>query len=256
MDVSATDQATSPACLYRNTDTHTKDASYGGYSVADMPVPRSGCDGDGEDSTNPSTNTSTQRAEADVDRKDPSHKNEASSADVRSRTPVADSHKLAAISEKDYPIRGTISPLSNTVAVKRSVGPVDEVSFVFGRPASPTSEQAARGNGSHQQHYSNPGIVRCLSPSAGRYMSGSYSARPLSPSSDVLPMRRVGTLTDRRVLSPPPILGVGAAAEPRIHHQGGICCEHCNGCLVELKRQALRLMFPDNGEGGHLAQVG
>ncbi|CAL1538563.1 unnamed protein product, partial [Lymnaea stagnalis] len=101
----------------------------------------------------------------------------------RSGTPAVDHHTPTAISEKDYPIRGTISPLTNTVAVKRSVGPVDEVSFVFGRPASPTSEQAPRGNGS-LQHYSNPGIVRCLSPSAGRYMAGHYSARPLSPSSD------------------------------------------------------------------------
>ncbi|ESO85458.1 hypothetical protein LOTGIDRAFT_154951 [Lottia gigantea] len=30
--------------------------------------------------------------------------------------------------------------------------------------------------------------------------------------------------------------------------QGGVCCEHCNSCLIELKRQALRIMFP--GDSG------
>lgn len=156
----------------------------------------------------------------------------------------------------DYPIRGTIHPLTNKVAVKRSVGPVDEVSFVFGRPASPTSDSAM--NYSPPKAYSNPGIARCMSPSPMRYMSGQYQSRPMSPSSDVLPNRRnmpTGDFPDRRVLSPPPLLGLGAAAEPRIHNQGGICCEHCNGCLVEFKRQALRLMFPDSGCGRHLGQV-
>ncbi|CAG5125156.1 unnamed protein product, partial [Candidula unifasciata] len=155
----------------------------------------------------------------------------------------------------DYPIRGTMHPLTNKVAVKRSVGPVDEVSFVFGRPASPSNEPAM--NCSTPKTYTNPGIMRCMSPSSIRYISGPYSSRPMSPSSDVLPARRVlpgADYPDRRVLSPPPLLGLGAAAEPRIHHQGGICCEHCNGCLVELKRQALRLMFPDNGSGRHLIQ--
>ncbi|XP_059172554.1 kinesin-like protein KIF26B isoform X2 [Physella acuta] len=152
-------------------------------------------------------------------------------------------------SDMDYPIRGTMSPLS-AVAVKRSVGPVDEVSFVFGRPASPTGDTVVRP----AQQYNSAGLVRCMSPSAGRYMTGHYNPRPLSPSSDVLPIRRPGTYASRRVLSPPPQLGFGAAAEPRIHHQGGICCEQCNGCLVELKRQALRLMFPDTGAGSHLAQ--
>lgn len=162
----------------------------------------------------------------------------------------------ASVVDADYPIRGTISPLTSKVAVKRSVGPVDEVSFVFGRPASPTSEQVMRCGS--PQTFVNPGIARCMSPSPARYIPGHYPSRPRSPSSDVLPRRRgvaLGAYPDRRVLSPPPLLGVGAAAEPRIHHQGGICCEHCNGCLVELKRQALRLMFPDNGTGGHLAQV-
>ncbi|XP_035824100.1 uncharacterized protein LOC101851541 [Aplysia californica] len=150
----------------------------------------------------------------------------------------------------DYPIRGTMSPLTNKVAVKRSIGPVDEVSFVFGRPASPmmSGEQVMRCSSPQMK---NLGLARCMSPSTGRYVSG-YSSRPMSPSSDVLPVRRAlssGGQPDRRVMSPPPVLGVGTAAEARIHQHGGICCEHCNSCLVELKRQALRLMFPENGSG-------
>ncbi|CAG5123013.1 unnamed protein product, partial [Candidula unifasciata] len=157
-----------------------------------------------------------------------------------------------AVLDMDYPIRGTISPLTNKMAVKRSLGTVDEVSFVFGRPVSPTNEHDIRCN--PPQSFTNPGIARCMSASPARYIPGYCLQRPMSPNSDVLPVRRGIVLGARRVLSPPPVLGVGAAAEPRMHNQGGICCEHCNGCLVELKRQALRLMFPDNDSGSHLAQ--
>ncbi|KAK6182781.1 hypothetical protein SNE40_010389 [Patella caerulea] len=31
--------------------------------------------------------------------------------------------------------------------------------------------------------------------------------------------------------------------------QSGVCCEHCNNCLIDLKRQALRIMFPVNSRG-------
>ncbi|KAK3772669.1 hypothetical protein RRG08_016081 [Elysia crispata] len=166
--------------------------------------------------------------------------------------------------EPTYPIRGTISPLSSCtkMAVKRSVGPVDEVSFVFGRPDSPSAE------GQFAVHYSAPlysnngySRSRCISPAGIGYGARGFSrksGRPRSPNSDVLPQRRgVEMCRDsRRVLSPPPVLGVGSAAEARLVPHGRACCDHCNGCLVELKRQALRLMFPDTGADGHLAQVG
>ncbi|GFO04800.1 hypothetical protein PoB_003130500 [Plakobranchus ocellatus] len=177
---------------------------------------------------------------------------------------LPDSETLASVpqAEPDYPIRGTISPLSSKMAVKRSVGSVDEVSFVFGRPASPTSEDQSATQCSAPKYPSGGySSSQCMSPSGrvvGAYGYSRKLVRPRSPSSDVLPQRRShGMYRDsRRVLSPPPVLGVGSAAEPRIHQQGGACCEHCNGCLVELKRQALRLMFPDNGADGHLAQFG
>ena len=171
---------------------------------------------------------------------------------------------VSAPAEPDYRILGTISPLSSCskLAVKRSVGPVDEVSFVFGRPSSPSA--AAGQNSALEYTVSGSGYSRnrCLSPSGITLGSRGFSrrsGRPRSPSSDVLPQRRgfESYKDTRRVLSPPPALGLGSAAEARmVYQQGGAaCCESCNGCLVELKRQALRLMFPDTGTDAHLAQV-
>ncbi|GFR91811.1 LOW QUALITY PROTEIN: hypothetical protein ElyMa_004337500 [Elysia marginata] len=161
--------------------------------------------------------------------------------------------------QSDYPIRGTISPLSgcSKVAVKRSVGPVDEVSFVFGRPASPGPEA--------QIAYPSSGYFRnrCVPASSLGFGARGFprkSGRARSPSSDVLPARREGLeasrarASARRVLSPPPALG-SAMAECRLLSQGRASCDQCNSCLVELKRQALRLMFPDSDTDAHLAQV-
>ena len=169
---------------------------------------------------------------------------------------AASSSSLPSQSAQDYPIRGTMSPLTCQVGGHRGGGEggggggpdCDEgggeaLSFVFGRPA--TSAAAAVG--------------RCVSPPA----SLPSSKRPLSPSSrDSIPIRRSasggGAVVEREVLSPPPASSLSSSSsswgEGRIL-QGGVCCEQCNGCLIELKRQALRLMFPDNGNGACLAQV-
>ena len=171
----------------------------------------------------------------------------------------AGSSSLPPHSAQDYPIRGTMSPLTCQVGGRRGGegggGPDSEegggeaLSFVFGRPA--TSDAASVG--------------RCVSPPA----SLPSSKRPLSPASrDCIPIRRSasgggGMVVEREVLSPPPASSLSLSSssssssswgESRIL-QGGVCCEQCNGCLIELKRQALRLMFPDNGNGACLAQV-
>ena len=154
---------------------------------------------------------------------------------------------------EDYPIRGTMSPLTCQVGGGRGEGGGgeagsggrhgeggDALSFVFGRPA--TSDAAVMG--------------RCASPPA----SLPSGKRPLSPSTrDVLPIRRSAsgggsTVVEREVLSTtPPASSLGWGEGGVV--QGGVCCEQCNGCLIDLKRQALRLMFPDTGNGACLAQV-
>ncbi|RUS73576.1 hypothetical protein EGW08_018667 [Elysia chlorotica] len=143
--------------------------------------------------------------------------------------------------EPVYPIRGTFSPLSgcSQVAVKRSLGPVDEVSFVFGRPASPCGER--------QTPPRLPGVRPSRTGGAATGISRK-AGRAWSPCSDVPPARRgVNSVQrdSRRVLSPPPALRLGGAAEARA------ACETCSGCLVTLKRLALTLLF---AEGGNLAQ--
>lgn len=127
-------------------------------------------------------------------------------------------------STMDYPIRGTMSPLTNQIVVKRSIGPVDEVSFVFGRPASPRSERAA---------------TRCLSPISDK--------RSFATSSDILPLKNSHSHGERY---PQPSVGVGGGG-----NMGGILCENCNSCLIDLKRQALRLVFPDNEAKGPALKV-
>ena len=171
------------------------------------------------------------------------------------------SSSLPPPSAQDYPIRGTMSPLTCRVGGRRGEGGDpgggggpggdggggggggEALSFVFGRPAS--SDAAVSG--------------RCVSPPASLPPP---AKRPLSPASrDALPLRRSasggGVVVEREVLSPPPASSLSSSSwwgEGRML-QGGVCCEQCNGCLIELKRQALRLMFPDNGNGACLAQV-
>ncbi|KAK6182778.1 hypothetical protein SNE40_010388 [Patella caerulea] len=114
--------------------------------------------------------------------------------------------------DEDYPIRGTISPLTNQ-RIQRSLDQTgNELSFVFGRPSSPCVDQTIDG--------------RCLSPI--------NEQRPLSPSSEMFAMKQdvCNMASDKGI-------------EGRVV-QGGVCCEHCNNCLIDLKRQALRIMFPDN----------
>lgn len=160
------------------------------------------------------------------------------------------------MSLQDYPIRGTISPLSSQVGVparrqgggggRDGDGP-EEISFVFGRPDTPDAAV----------------VGRCVSPPLS--CGGGGSKRPLSPGSrDLLPIRRTlsasastSLVVEREVMSPPPVSSSSSLwswGEGQML-QGGVCCEHCNACLIDFKRQALRLMFPDTGNGPCLAQV-
>lgn len=154
--------------------------------------------------------------------------------------------------EQDYPIRGTISPLTAHVggAVRQRDGgrgdhdededeEMEELSFVFGRPA--TSEAAF--------------YDRCVSPP----LTCDSDKPPFSR--EPLPIRRsasanasTSVVVEREVMSPPPSASMWTLGEGRML-QGGVCCEQCNACLIQFKRQALRLMFPDNGSGACLAQV-
>ncbi|PVD25521.1 hypothetical protein C0Q70_13177 [Pomacea canaliculata] len=159
------------------------------------------------------------------------------------------------MSLQDYPIRGTISPLSSQVGVparrqgggggRDGDGP-EEISFVFGRPDTPDAAV----------------VGRCMSPPLS--CGGGGSKRPLSPGSrDLLPIRRTlsasastSLVVEREVMSPPPVSSSSSLwswGEGQML-QGGVCCEHCNACLIDFKRQALRLMFPDTGNGPCLAQ--
>ncbi|KAK7473914.1 hypothetical protein BaRGS_00034819, partial [Batillaria attramentaria] len=122
----------------------------------------------------------------------------ASSATTAATSAQPQSQSSSSCVAQDYPIRGTMSPLTSHV-----------------------SGSVRRGG--------------------GRTVSASASA-----SGQVV--------VEREVLSPPPTSSLSSWGEGRMQLQGGVCCEHCNGCLIELKRQALRLMFPDNGNGTCLAQ--
>lgn len=125
----------------------------------------------------------------------------------------------------DYPICGTISPLSDHIQIKRSIGPVDEVSFVFGRPTSPSCDT---------------GLRRVMSPPH-------IDKRPMSPASDIVPAKKSQSSYYRRFVQP-------TIDDEKLLH-GGVFCEHCNSCLIDLKRQALRQMHSEYGRGGQLPKV-
>ncbi|XP_076464900.1 uncharacterized protein LOC143296727 [Babylonia areolata] len=162
----------------------------------------------------------------------------------------------------------------------------ETLSFVFGRPAhssasasSPAAVVACKG--------------RCLSPPLLSPTSGSRLTPPPSypASREPLPVRRTASagcgggggggegrrggrggvgmvlreVVEREVLSSPTVsspsssssLGGcwGGGGEGGGVVEGGVCCEQCHACLVDLKRQALRLMFPDSSSGACLAQT-
>ncbi|XP_033736356.1 kinesin-like protein KIF26B isoform X2 [Pecten maximus] len=86
----------------------------------------------------------------------------------------------------DYPIRGTFSPLTDGGQVKFTDENATELSFVFGRPASPVNDRS---------------MQRCLSPPSGRNQQ-----RCLSPESEHNPQRCKSPPSDRglqRCMSPP-----------------------------------------------------
>lgn len=140
----------------------------------------------------------------------------------------------ARVDKLGSPHRRHYSHLPEPTPVKRCVGPVNEVSIVYRRPSSPSGEATKR-----------PPVP--LSPHV-HIVDGS-SKRPMSPASEPLPSRQAAIGLGARCLSPPS----GAETEMSVV---GVCCEHCNNCLIELKRQALRLMFPDCGiNTGRLSKV-
>ena len=106
----------------------------------------------------------------------------------------------------DYPIRGTISPLSDQE--------INQKSFVFGRPSSPVNHSD---------------IQRCKSPPD--------QSRPLSPLSESLSNRRP-------VYGKPPkyVPPSSRSAKSGAYARTGGICDQCNNCLLDLKRQAVRLM--------------
>lgn len=184
-----------------------------------------------------------------------------------SSIPVMTSPPLSA---QDYPIRGTMSPLTSEVGgglggrgeggCKGQGGESGEdggptLSFVFGRPATPdfkvrcSSPPVSISPHPHSHPHTHHHHHHTQHPHPSSLPT---SKRPLSPQSrDGLPARRSasggnGHVIEREVMSPPPLSSWG---EGRMVQGGGVCCEQCNGCLIEFKRQALRLMFPDNGSG-------
>ena len=152
----------------------------------------------------------------------------------------------------NYPICGTISPLTDSKGQSKASGSRsnDSISFVFGRPSSPVSER---------------GLDRCRSPPEA-------VRRALSPVTDITPIRR------RSVNGKPPIGGPPSRRRNRNHgpasdsgiitgmqtsgpfmmdvmRHNGIYCEQCNVCLTDFKRQALRLLYPDGPRGGAMVKV-
>ena len=135
-------------------------------------------------------------------------------------------------SEMDYTILGTISPLND--ASQKGDNSKEEMSFVIGRPASPLCPPPI-----------DTGLKRCLSPPY-------EPPRPLSPVVQVVhPTKRVMGNNRNRALPPlPPSRRREAPQAPL-----GIMCEGCNNCLLELKRQALRLMYQENPRGEAITMV-
>ena len=219
-------------------------------------------------------------------------------------------------SDMEYPLRAAIPPLTNKTAVKRSIGPVDEVNMVYRRPtnmadarehrnrsASPqvaalterrlrstsphmtsstvtssnmASYQANKSSALSRTAYMAPKDLQYMSPyrppsghhlTSGGFTSG-FPPRAQSETREVVvPARRSLSSGERSVGSAEAgsgrdtstVLGVGMAAEARVHQSGGQghYCHQCQGVLVDLKRQALRGMFPDTGDGmAEVSQTG
>lgn len=106
----------------------------------------------------------------------------------------------------DYPIRGTISPLSDQA--------INQQSFVFGRPSFSSNDL---------------GVQQCKSPP---------DQRPLSPLSETT-SRRPNAVQGKPPKYVPPS---GRSAKPGAYSRTGGICDQCNHCLLDLKRQAVRLM--------------
>ena len=129
----------------------------------------------------------------------------------------------------DYTVLGTISPLNDRN--NKSDNSKEEMSLVLGRPMSPVA--------------SDSGLKRCLSPCD--------TATPLSPTSDSLPSKRVAGNRVRGI----PVLSPNSREQKlrEITNHVSIMCEGCNNCLLDLKRQALRLIYPDSTHGQPIAMV-
>ncbi|KAL4237279.1 hypothetical protein ACF0H5_001998 [Mactra antiquata] len=120
----------------------------------------------------------------------------------------------------DFTVLGTISPLNDKG--NKNGNSKEEMSLVLGRPMSPVS--------------SDYRLKRCLSPS---YEPKSTTSAPDSTSTN----KRVAGTRNRHI----PVLSPKRESKQKeANHQVGIMCEGCNNCLLDLKRQALRLTYPDN----------
>lgn len=130
-------------------------------------------------------------------------------------------------SPTDHLLRRTMHASGECRQIKRCVGPVSEI---FDRPTSPMSDTAIRV---------------CLPPRSDS------PKRPMSPMTDIV------TLATRKQHQPQPMerfISFSSTNDETII-QGGICCERCNNCLIDLKRQALRCILPDGLLRGSLAKV-
>lgn len=132
----------------------------------------------------------------------------------------------------DYTVLGTISPLNARVG--QGDDDKEEMSFVLGHTNSPGV-------------MAESGLKRCLSPQS--------EVRPTSPCPNSGPSKRQApALRGKKVAE---VLPAVRAPKPSraIVKQVGIMCEGCNNCLLDLKRQALRLVYPENSAAGPVQLV-
>lgn len=130
----------------------------------------------------------------------------------------------------DFTVLGTISPLNERN--NQNGNSKEELSLVLGRPMSPVS--------------SDVGLKRCLSP--GVEPKSTSSAHDSMPTT-----KRVAGTRNRHI----PFASPNRESKQReANNQVGIMCEGCNNCLLDLKRQALRLTYPDNKHGDPKQMVG
>ena len=141
----------------------------------------------------------------------------------------------------DYTVVGTISPLH----AKAGQGDRDkeEMSFVLGHsntsPMSPVSAVVS-------PVVVESGLKRCLSPQGDTRQKSPY---PNSGSSK----RAAPAVKTRQVAE---VLPAVRSTKPKeVTKHVGIMCEGCNNCLLDLKRQALRLVYPENSAAGPTAVV-